>query len=205
MQAALLPPGPWSSRFFFCKLKPVQLRIIAIIQHQLFVRALLRQLPIVEHDDIVKAKSREDPVGDHQGCFIMQVPVQVANDLVLCFGIHSAQAVIENNDARVLDQRPCNGDPLLLSATQRYAPLSYHGGKAMIETLYLFLNAGEARSLFYAFLACRARKPETDIVSNRIAEEEYILLHIADLFPQCLQVYFFKSCPPMVIWPVPGS
>ena len=50
--------------------------------------ALFGQFAVVEYNDIVEAERGKYAVCNDDRCFIMQVTVEAANDLMFCFGIN---------------------------------------------------------------------------------------------------------------------
>src|SRR6478609_4333515 len=103
--------------------------------------SLFGQFAVFENDDIIETEGREYPMSNDNGSFVVQVPIQVSNDLMFCFCINGTKTVVENNDLGFFDQCTGYGDPLFLSATKRYTPLSYHCFIPVAEPFDFFVNA----------------------------------------------------------------
>lgn len=71
-------------------------------------------------------------------CFIFQVGIKVADDFFLRAGIYGRQAVVEDEYTRIFDQGPGNGNTLLLTSAECYAPLPYFRIESFIETQDVF-------------------------------------------------------------------
>ena len=94
----------------------------------------------------------------------------------LRLGIEGAGRLIENEDGRVAQDRPGNGNALTLSARQRITPFSDH----RIVAQRLFADeaigmSGPGRSLDLGVGG--PRTPHADVGPDRVVEEHRILTH----------------------------
>ena len=81
-------------------------------------------LAAVEHDDFVRAHDGAQPLGDDEGRAALHQLVQRLLDEELGLRVHARRGVVEDEDARVHEQRARDGDALLLAAGERHAALA---------------------------------------------------------------------------------
>ena len=120
------------------------------------------------------------PVGDDQRGSTLGQVVKGTLNLRLGDGIQRRGGLVQNQDRRVLQENPGNGNPLLLTAGQEGAPLAHIGLKAL----------GHSQNVLVDFrLLCRRndllhggiRPAVADIFQHRIREQEHVLLDDADV------------------------
>ena len=96
-------------------------------RQQLRVRALLRQLPVLDHEQPRRPAQRREPVRDGEHRAPRDQPVERLLDLVLRLGVDGAGGLVEDQDARVVQDRPRDRDALALAARERVPALADHG------------------------------------------------------------------------------
>ena len=96
-------------------------RVQRVAGHQLLVRAALDDAALVHHHDLVGERDGAGPVGDDEGGAPVGDLLQGAADLELRLHVDARGGVVEDEDARVHDQRPRDGDALALAAAEREA------------------------------------------------------------------------------------
>ena len=108
----------------FHKLAAIDIGIEGAAFDQIGVPALCHDLALLQYDDIVSCQNGADALGNHKaGATLHQVIQRILNEH---FGlnIYGAGRIVQDQDARVEQQGPCNGDPLLLPAAQGRAALA---------------------------------------------------------------------------------
>jgi hypothetical protein len=101
----------------------------------------------------------------------------------LAFVIEGARGFVENEDARVADQRAGDGDALTLTARQRCAALADNSVVTVRQFEDELMSAGERRHADHPFQR-HARIGERDVLAHRAVEEHILLQDQADLTPQ---------------------
>jgi hypothetical protein len=91
------------------------------------VRAARGDPPGVEQHDAVGKRDRRRAVGDHDRGAIAQDAAQAGADLVLLARIDGRRRVVEDQHARVGEERAGDGQPLALATGQREATLAEQG------------------------------------------------------------------------------
>ncbi len=86
--------------------------------------ALLHDAPFVQHQNPIGAHDGLDAVRNNQAGAILHHLVQRRLDFHLRLGIDRGRGSVQDQDARVLEQRPRQGDPLSLPAGERHAFLT---------------------------------------------------------------------------------
>ena len=145
--------------------------------------------PAVQHQDAVGLHQRGDAVGhqDHRGgC--QGIP-QGGTDLCVGLGIHGGQGVVKDHHRRLLHQHPGDGHPLLLAAGQGDAPLAHHGlvpvGKGGDGVIHTGDGGGPAH-----LLGSGLGPGGADVFTDGLGEQEGLLQHQADVFPQGFPLHF---------------
>src|SRR5579884_2982797 len=95
-------------------------------RRQLLVRALVHQRALFQHEDLVGPADLREPVRDEQRGAAMLRPLQRPLDLILRGAVYGAGRVVEDQDARVGEQRPRDRQALPLAAGERHAALADH-------------------------------------------------------------------------------
>ena len=106
------------------ELQIVEPAIEAAGAEQLVVRAALHHPARVEHDDLVRVAHGGEPVSDHQHRPLRHEPVDRLLHQPLGLGVERAGGLVEDEDRRVAEERPRDGDPLPLSAREPGAALA---------------------------------------------------------------------------------
>src|SRR5581483_8333393 len=91
--------------------------------------------------------------------------------------------LVEQYDRRVLDQRPCDGDTLALSARELQSMLADRRIVAVREGEDEIMRVGGLGGCD-DFRLTRTRFAEGNILANGAAEKENFLAHIADVLPE---------------------
>ena len=94
--------------------------------------------------------------------------------------VHSARRVVQDQDARVEQQRTRNGDTLLLAAAQRRAALAHRRVVAFGEAENKVMRGGGLRGCNH-FLVTGIWPAKGNVVADRTGEEVRLLQHDADL------------------------
>ena len=90
--------------------------VVAVLAHELVVGSDLGDAALLEDDDQVGLFHAADAVGDDEGGAAVHDEVHAAADQVFGFGIDAGGGVIEDEDARVGEDGPGDGQALLLPA-----------------------------------------------------------------------------------------
>ena len=94
--------------------------------HQLLVRSLIDDLAAIEHEDPVCPADLGQAVGDEQGRAALKHSFDGTLDLVLGGAVDGARRVVQDQDARIRQQRARNSDALTLAARESHAALSHN-------------------------------------------------------------------------------
>ena len=136
-----------------------------------------------QDQDEVGGADGAEPLGDDEAGAPAHQALQRQLDEVLGFGIYAGERIIEDEDARILEQGAGDGDALLLSAGERHAALADMGGIALrqfqdeVVGLRRFC-CGE--NLFVAGVGA----PKSQVLADARGEERGFLQYDADLIPQ---------------------
>ena len=85
---------------------------------QLVVRPLLDDLAVLEDDDQIGIADRRQPVGDDERGAAVQEPPQRTLDLALGADVDRARRLVEDQDARIGEERAGERDQLALAERQ---------------------------------------------------------------------------------------
>jgi hypothetical protein len=109
------------------------------------VPALLEHPAAIEHHDLVGVLHGREAVRDDQRGAPRQQLLQRVLDQRLRLGVQRRGRLVQQQDGRVLEKRPGDGDPLLLPARQADAPFADLGLVSRRQPLDELLGAGIVR------------------------------------------------------------
>ena len=142
---------------------------------ELVVRSVLDDPAVVEHDDEVGAADRREPVGDDERRSPGEQPAQAALDPPLGADVDRRRRLVEDEDARVGEQRAREGDELALAEREPEAALADLRVVAVRELGDELVGADGCRRPLRSPRAMRVRPAERDVVGDRAGEEEALL------------------------------
>lgn len=90
----------------------VKAGVYAPKSQQLLVRALLTDAPLVQHQNPHRPLRSREPVGNDQSGAAAGQPFQRLLHYLLAVGVQRAGGLVENQDRRVFQEHPGNGEPL---------------------------------------------------------------------------------------------
>src|SRR5690606_13017339 len=90
-------------------LQAPKLRVTPAERQQLVVRAALHDAPAMEQQDLVGVHDGAEPLGDDQGRTALHQILQRATDLDLGAAVYAGGCVVQNQNARIDDQRASDG------------------------------------------------------------------------------------------------
>nr|ACR35398.1 unknown [Zea mays] len=151
------------------------------------VAAVLHDPPVLHDRDAVHPSDRRQPVRHQDGGPPLHQPLQRLLQHALRLRVQRARRLVQQQDGRVLEHRPGDGDPLLLPARQLHAPLADRGPVPIGQLAHEAVHVRRLRRLDHLLLA-RAFLAVRDVFQDARREEDWLLLHQADLAPQGLQV-----------------
>ena len=100
------------------RLHVVEPRIAAAEPDQMVVRAVLDDAAVLERDDAVGLAHGRQPVRDDEDGAARRDALHVVLDDALALVVERARRLVEDQDARIADQRARDGDALALAAGQ---------------------------------------------------------------------------------------
>ena len=157
--------------------------IDAAVVDQFLVRSNLRDAAPIHHHDFVRPPDSGEPVRDHDHGAIAHQRLERLLHQNLRFRIQMRRGFVQNQDGRVLEQRPRDGQPLPLSSAQLDAALADHGVVAFVHPLDELFGQSVARG--FANLFVLGFGPAVaDVVRHRVIEQEGLLRDDADLRAQ---------------------
>ncbi len=151
----------------------------------------LHSPPLIHHDDRIGAGHKREAVGDDDNRAATRDPAEMLLDDGLAFRVERAGCLIENQDGRVVDQGPGDGQPLALTAREIGGALLEHRRIAMRQALNELMRAGNLRHLDH-LLQRGGRLGHGNVLTHGAAEQEILLQHDADPGAQMGQVELFQ-------------
>ena len=162
---------------------PSKLVVQAAGREQLLVRALLREPAAGEHEDAVGVDDRREPVADAHDRAARARVGEAAAQVGLGAGVERARRLVKDEDGRVAEQRPGDGEALALAAAHPHAAVSEDGliaGREARDELVQLRRLGGGDDL----LVGRVGAAEGDVRPHRRVEDERVLEDHAELAPQ---------------------
>ena len=145
--------------------------------------ALRGDVPVVEHHHHVGQFQGAQALRDDEGGAARQQPAQGIVNQLLGVRIDAGGGVVEDQDARIHQNGPRNGDPLPLAAGQSYAALAHHGVVALVQAHHVVVDAGRLRRRVHVGVG-GVRGAERNVVPNAGGKQHRILHHDPDLRAQ---------------------
>ena len=142
---------------------------------------------VVQNQDLVGVHQGGDPVGDQNGGALHIFPDGLA-DLLVSFHVHGGEGVVKHLDGGVLHQHPGDGHPLLLPAGNGHAPLANGGVVPLGKVHNGVVDHRQPCKVPHGFQV-GAGGAVGDALFKALGEEEGLLQHDADVFPQVGQVH----------------
>ncbi|MND61060.1 hypothetical protein D3C80_523060 [compost metagenome] len=146
--------------------------------------ALLDDVPFIHHDQPVHGRNRRQPVGDGDDGLALHHFIQALLNGHLHFRVQRTGGFVQQQDRRVLQHHPGNGDALALATRQLDAALSHQGvvtavALAVAELADETIGLGAGRSGADLRLG-RIGAAIGDVVANRAVQQRGVLGDHAD-------------------------
>src|SRR5206468_3876264 len=90
----------------------------SVDREQLVFAAALDDLSVLDDEDLVGPPNRREAVGDDDRRAALQEPVERLLDQYLCRAVDVRRGLVEDEDARICQQRACDRDELPLACRQ---------------------------------------------------------------------------------------
>src|SRR5258708_6710787 len=158
----------------------VKLSVAAAAAQQVLVGAVLRDASALDGQDAVGDPHRHQPVRDDEDGAALHDLAHVVVDDFFALVVECAGRLVEDQDARVADQRPCDRDALALPARQRAAAFADHGVVTVGQFQDEIVSPRKTRGGDHV-LARHPRIGERDIVAHGRVEQHVVLHDDADL------------------------
>ncbi len=137
---------------------------------------------VVQHDDAVGLQHGGQPVRDDDGGAGRHQRLERLLHGALAFRVERTGGLVEQQDRRVLEDRPRDRDALALAAREPRATLAEEGVVALRQTADELIGRGRARGVLD--LGVRgAGTPIADVLARARTEQHRLLRHEADAPP----------------------
>src|SRR5215204_467846 len=150
---------------------------------EVLVRPARDDAAAVEDDELVGEGERREAVGDDDRRPVLHRLTEAESDLRLGRRVHGRRCIVQDQDPRVEQQRPCDRDPLALAARKRDPTLADHRVVRLRQRDDEVVGLREPGGLLDLLLG-GVRPAERDVLAHRVREEERILRDDPDLPPQ---------------------
>ena len=166
------------------ELQTVQIGVVTTGREQFGMTAGFDDLSFGHDDDPVSTFDRREAMGNDKGRAVLHQVRKRCLDPSLGLRIERRGCLIENQDRRILEQRPRNGDALALATGEQHAPVTDPGIEPVGQLVGELIDIGGTRSC----LDIRTRRVPAaavgDIAGNRVVEQHHFLADQADLVAQ---------------------
>src|SRR5579871_3272864 len=163
----------------------VETGVVAARGHQLLVRPFLQDTPVLHRQDTVRVDNGREPVGNDEGRAALHQFVQRLLHQRLRRGIERGSGLVEDEQARVHQDRAGDGDTLALPAGKPDAAFADDGIELLLHALdKIGVGAvGGLPDLRFGRFAMAVG----DVVAQGPGEQPGLLRHDADLAAQGVQ------------------
>src|SRR5215469_6509797 len=164
-------------------LQTVQRRIAAACLDQVIMGAVLSQAAAVDRDEAVAMPHGRQPMRNDEDGAALGKSRHVLLDDPLALIVERTRRLVEDQDARVGNDRARNGETLALTARQAGAALAHNGVVTIGELKDQIMGTGHLCGSDDPFDRHRAVR-QRNIVADRAIEQDALLQHHADLATQ---------------------
>src|SRR5262249_23127623 len=158
----------------------IQLPVPAADRQQLAMRAALDDLAILQHQDLIGAFDRRQPVRDDERRAAAAQRTQAVADHRFTLAVETRRRFVENENARISQDRTGDRDALPLAAGQLHTTLTDHRVVALLEPAHELVAVRDVRGRANLLIR-RAGFAERDVLLHRAVEQEVVLHHDADV------------------------
>ena len=155
------------------------LRVSTAARQQLVVRATLDDAAGIHDKDLVRVHHGRQPVSDDERGTPFRYLLEFRLDRLLGGRIERRSRLIENQDARILEDRARDRHALLLAARELQAALADAGLVTLRQGFDEFVDVRGLRRSDH-FVARGLRAAIRNVVVNRVVEQHCVLRHDAD-------------------------
>src|SRR5262249_34867279 len=128
----------------------------------------------------IRALDRRQAVCDDERRPPLPKGLQAVLDERFALAVEARRRFIEDEDARVRENRPCDRHPLTLTAREADAPVTNDRVVALLECLDELVAVSDAADRL-DFIARRMRTGISNVLGHRAIEEEVVLQHDAEV------------------------
>ena len=154
--------------------------------HQLRVRARLRDAPVVEGEDAVGADHARQAMREDQRRAPLHEPIERLLDHRLALRVHRRERFVQDQDGRISQERPRDGDALALAAREPHPALAHDGLIALGQARDELLRIGGARGRRQLGRR-RVGLAHAQVVLHGAVEEIGVLAHHRDEAPELVE------------------
>src|SRR4051812_21440993 len=163
----------------------VEREVEPLAVEQLLVRALFDDPAVLEDDDEIRVPDRREPVGDDEGSSPGEQPAEGELDPSLGADVDARRRLVEDQNPRIREKRPCKGDELSLAERQAPSSFGHLGLVAVLESLDELVRTDSLRGRDDVALT-RAGPPEGDVLPHGPGKEKSLLRDDPELPAQAL-------------------
>src|SRR5579862_447482 len=164
----------------------VQIPVTAAERVKRFVRPALHDPAAFHYKNLICAANRRKPMRDHERRAPLHQVFEPFLNQGLGFRIQARGGFVQNQNPRIGENGPSDGDTLTLSAGQLHAALADDGVVFLFEILGELVDARDPAG-FENLLLGRARPREGDILLNGSIEQKRVLQDYAQLRAERVQ------------------
>src|SRR5581483_10730799 len=167
----------------FAELHIVQLGVQTVLRHQFLVCAQLRDLAMFQHGYPVCDLDRAQAVRDHNGGTTLHQTFQGLLNQLLGLAIQRTGRFVQQQNARVFQERPCDGNTLALSPAQLDSTFADDGlvlARQLHDEIVCVGRFRRRDDLIFGGV----ESPIEDVFPHRSAKEQCFLRDDADLGAQ---------------------
>ena len=144
------------------------------------MRTALHQPPVRDHEQPRRLAQRRQPVGDGEHGASGDEPLQRLLNRSLGLRVHARGRLVQDEDARVVQDRPRDRHALALAARKGVSPLTHHGVIAVLQLADEVVGVGGPRRRD-RLLERRPGQSVPDVLEHGPVKQVRVLQHHPDL------------------------
>ena len=148
--------------------------------------APLHNPPLIQYKDLIRLLDSFHPVRNHNQCFPSSQGLDSLLQLHLVLRVNIGRGLVQNDDRRILEHGPGDGEPLAFSAGDRGAALTDDGIVAVRQGRDKVMAPGRLCRGHHLLMG-GVRLAELDVVLNAVVEQVHALKDHTEIAHQTIQ------------------
>src|SRR6478736_4792782 len=159
-----------------------QPRVFPTKRQQFLVGSALDDTAVIKHENLICAHDSGKPVRNYDASTVEHQSLERFLNETLRRSVHARGRFIQNQNWRILQERPRNRKPLLFADTQLYSALPHNAAQSVWQLIDKGTRVCHRRCLQQFFIR-RIRFPNLQVLADGAVKQKAFLRYHPDLLP----------------------